>query len=236
MHLKFAFTTLWFVVLVQSSKIPTASHKIESSRLHLTDEEMIVQKLENAQMLKELEVLIKNLDDDQLDNLEMILKDDEEDTEDTEFGRVKQELLDMGVEEQDIEDLKALAALMTGFLEKIPNIERKLELKSEADLLDHVQLYLLGLPNKLGPLGFIALHHVLDNADEPEGDGEIVDVVIEPSSIAKIKEMEEARLSESSHHVPASQARSEAPLFRRRRSLTDMMTKVNKVAAYDGVI
>lgn len=202
----------------------------------MTGEETIVQKLENAQMLKELEVLIKNLDDDQLDNLEMILKDEEEDTEDTEFGRVKQELLDMGVEEQDIEDLKALAALMTEFLVKIPNIVRKLELRSEADLLDHVQLYLLGLPNKLGPLGYIALHHVLDNADEPEGDGEIVDVVIEPSSIAKIKEMEEAKLSESSHQVSASQTRSEAPLFRRRRSLTDMMTKVNKVAAYDGVI
>ena len=97
-------------------------------------------------------------------------------------------------------------------------------------------MYLLGLPNKLGPLGYIALHHVLDNADEPEGDGEIVDVVIEPSSIAKIKEMEETKLSESSHQAPASQTRSEAPLFRRRRSLTDMMTKVNKVAAYDGVI
>ena len=91
-------------------------------------------------------------------------------------------------------------------------------------------MYLLGLPNKLGPLGYIALHHVLDNADEQEGDGEIVDVVIEPSSIAKIKEMD-AKVSESSH-----QTRSEAPLFRRRRSLTEMMTKVNKVASYDGVI
>ena len=99
-----------------------------------------MQKLENAQMLKELEVLIKNLDDEQLDNLEEILKDDEEDTEDTEFGRVKQELLDMGMEEQDIEDLKVLAELMVGFLEKIPNIERKLEFKSEADLLDNVQV------------------------------------------------------------------------------------------------
>ena len=95
-------------------------------------------------------------------------------------------------------------------------------------------MYLLGLPNKLGPLGYIALHHVLDNADEQEGDGEIVDVVIEPSSIAKIKEMD-AKVSESSH-VPVGQTRSEAPLFRRRRSLTEMMTKVNKVASYDGVI
>ena len=137
MHLKIVVTTFWCIAIVHSSKIPTSSHKSEG---RLTDEEAIVQKLENAQMLKELEVLIKNLDDDQLDNLEEILKDDEEDTEDTEFGRVKQELLDMGMEEQDIEDLKVLAELMVGFLEKIPNIERKLEFKSEADLLDNVQV------------------------------------------------------------------------------------------------
>ena len=139
MHLKIVFTTFWCIALplVHSSKIPTSSHKSEG---RLTDEEAIVQKLENAQMLKELEVLIKNLDDEQLDNLEEILKDEEEDTEDTEFGRVKQELLDMGMEEQDIEDLKVLAELMVGFLEKIPNIESKLEFKSEADLLDNVQV------------------------------------------------------------------------------------------------
>ena len=87
-------------------------------------------------------------------------------------------------------------------------------------------MYLLGLPNKLGPLGFIALHHVLDGADEEEEEeGEIVDVVIEPSSIAKIKEME-AKVSESAHFFPASDTRSEAPLFRRRRSLGGMMNKV----------
>ena len=232
---------MWLIALVHSSKIPAASPKIDS-RLHVTPEEkeVIVNELEHAQMLKELEVLIKNLDDDQLDNLEKILVEDEEDTEDTEFGRVKQELLDMGMEEQDIEDLKTLAALMVEFLEKIPNIESKLELKAEADLLDNVQvisliqiiqshesfqLYLLGLPNKLGPLGFIALHHVLDGADEEEEEGEIVDVVIEPSSIAKIKEME-AKVSESSHFFPSSDTHSEAPLFRRRRSLGGMMNKV----------
>ena len=141
MHLKLAVTTLWLITLVQNSKIPATSHKIDS-RLKVTQEEkeVIVKELENAQMLKELEVLIKNLDDDQLDNLEKILVEDEEDSEDTEFGRVKQELLDMGMEEQDIEDLKTLAALMVEFLEKIPNIERKLELKAEADLLDNVQV------------------------------------------------------------------------------------------------
>ena len=30
------------------------------------------------------------------------------------------------------------------------------------------QLYLLGLPNKLGPLGFLALHHVLTEEEEAD--------------------------------------------------------------------
>ena len=40
---------------------------------------------------------------------------------------------------------------------------------------------MLGLPNKLGPLGFIALHHILDG--ESEGHGEIVDVIVDAESI-----------------------------------------------------
>ena len=31
-----------------------------------------------------------------------------------------------------------------------------------------LQLYLLGLPNKLGPLGFLALHHVLTEEEEAD--------------------------------------------------------------------
>ena len=64
------------------------------------EKEGIVKEIENAQMLKELEVLIRNLNDDQLDRLEGILTEDEEE-EDTEFGRVKQELLDMGIDAQN---------------------------------------------------------------------------------------------------------------------------------------
>ena len=136
-----ALTILWSTALVHCSKLPAASPRIEA-RLHITPEEkeVIVQELQNAQMLKELEVLIKNLDDSQLENLEKILIEDEEESEDTEFGRVKQELLDMGIEEEDIEDLKTLAALMTEFLDKIPNIERKLDMRSDVDLLDNVQV------------------------------------------------------------------------------------------------
>jgi hypothetical protein len=43
-------------------------------------------------------------------------------------------------------------------------------------------LYLLGLPNKLGPLGFIALRHILLESTESSGDreDEVVDVIVEP--------------------------------------------------------
>merc|ERR1712126_601168 len=43
----------------------------------------------------------------------------------------------------------------------------------EEQLEDHVKLYLLGLPNKLGPLGFLGLHSILQD------DEDIVDVKIE---------------------------------------------------------
>ena len=46
----------------------------------------------------------------------------------------------------------------------------------------YFQLYLLGLPNKLGPLGYIALHQVLEELEDAEGDGEIVDIKVEPAA------------------------------------------------------
>merc|ERR1712029_943949 len=108
----------------------------------------------------------------------------------SEFDMIVQELKAMGMDEEDIEDLRQLALLMKEFLEKVPMLEEKLGMTPGSnDLLDGVQLYLLGLPNKLGPLGYIALHHVLDGADEPE-DGDIVDVIIEPASVRRIEEME----------------------------------------------
>merc|ERR1711862_400653 len=67
---------------------------------------------------------------------------------------------------------------MHEFLGQIPSLGQKLELRKEYDLLDNVQLYLLGLPNKLGPLGYIALHNVLEELDDT--DGEIVDIKVEP--------------------------------------------------------
>merc|ERR1712025_402355 len=88
----------------------------------------------------------------------------------------------MGMDEEDIEDLRMLAEMMHGFLSQIPALATKLELEKEYDLLDNVQLYLLGLPNKLGPLGYIALHQVLEELEEAEGDGEIVDIKVEPAT------------------------------------------------------
>merc|ERR550519_2770368 len=84
----------------------------------------------------------------------------------TEFEMISEELRVMGLDQDDIEDLKMMAGMMHEFLILVPDIETKLEMEAPHDLLDHVQLYLLGLPNKLGPLGFLALHHILEEEEE----------------------------------------------------------------------
>ena len=72
------------------------------------------------------------------------------------------------------------------------------------------QLYLLGLPNKLGPLGFIALHHILEG--ESEGHGEIVDVIVDTESLL---EDEIDNYVEKSYDVDMEDI---APTFRTKRS------------------
>ncbi|CAN0547140.1 unnamed protein product, partial [Ectocarpus sp. 8 AP-2014] len=104
--------------------------------------------------------LVKNLDDEQLELLESIMGKDIDEA--TEFDMIVTELKAMGMEEEDINDLKQLSDLMYEFLIQVPEVATKLELSHDYDLLDNIQLYLLGLPNKLGPLGYIALHHVLE--------------------------------------------------------------------------
>merc|ERR1712055_744228 len=89
--------------------------------------------------------------------------------ETTEFDMIMQELKEMGMSEDDIEDLQTISELMYDFLVLVPDMEKKLELDDDYDLLDNIQLYLLGLPNKLGPLGYIALHHVLESESEDGG-------------------------------------------------------------------
>merc|ERR1719348_1266953 len=109
--------------------------------------------------LKELEELIGNLSSEQLEELQDIMKRDHDEM--TEFDLISGELAEMGVEEEDLVDLKLLGSMMNDFLMQVNDIEMRLEMKKPHDLMDHIQLYLLGLPNKLGPLGFLALHHVL---------------------------------------------------------------------------
>jgi len=198
------------------------------------DKEALINELEHVQLMKELEVLIQSLDDEQLDKLENIINKDLDQA--SEFDMIVKELKAMGMDDEDIEDLGQLALLMKEFLEKVPMLEEKLGMTSGSnELLDNIQLYLLGLPNKLGPLGYIALHHVLDGADEPE-DGDIVDVIIEPASVRKIEEMEKLGKPEtvtvSSSAVPEQIVDEEtiAPLFRRRRSLSGAVQRVNGVA------
>merc|ERR1719233_2756091 len=139
-------------------------------------------EVEEAKLRKELENLVKSLDNDQLNLLETILGKGDEDDESTEFDMITAELKEMGMDEEDIEDLKQLAEMMHEFLNHIPELAQKLELKQEYDLLDNVQLYLLGLPNKLGPLGYIALHSVLEELEDAEDDGKILDIKVEPAA------------------------------------------------------
>merc|ERR1712105_253516 len=103
---------------------------------------------------------------------------------------------------------KHLAGMMHEFLHQIPSLAQKLELKKDYDLLDNIQLYLLGLPNKLGPLGYIALHHVLEDDGE---DGKVVDVIVEPVAAPKEKEV-----------APEDAA----PSYRRKRSVMDQVKRL----------
>merc|ERR1712142_1001763 len=123
-------------------------------------ESVFAKEVEEAKLKRELENLVKSLDTDQLELLETILGKEDANDESKEFDLISAELKEMGMDEEDIEDLRMLAEMMNGFLSQIPALATKLELEKEYDLLDNVQLYLLGLPNKLGPLGYIALHNV----------------------------------------------------------------------------
>merc|ERR1711955_18471 len=157
--------------------------------------------VEEAALRREIENLVKNLSDqNQLELLETIMGRGHD--ESTEFDLITAELKDMGMDEEDIEDLKQLSELMYEFLKQIPSLVIKLQLVEEYDLLDNVQLYLLGLPNKLGPLGYVALQYVLEELDD--SDGEIVDI--------KVESLQPPSTTSSAAQI------TEAPSFRRKRS------------------
>ena len=152
------------------------------------------------------------MDDQQLNTLEAILAKDL--APESQFDMILGELREMGMEEEDVRDLETLSNLMYEYLMKVPEIQQKLEMSEEYDLLDNIRLYLLGLPNKVGPLGYIALHHVLE--EESDDGGEIVDVVVEP-----IEHVSTTLTPESSSYE------GQTPAFRRKRAIDKVLKKLD---------
>merc|ERR1719233_2197336 len=107
--------------------------------------------------------MIDTLSAEELDQLEAILGKPLD--EKTELQMIQAELQQLGMDPQDVQDMFDLSEMMKKFLLKIPDDDYSLE--------DHCKLYLLGLPNKLGPLGFLALHSILESAGEAIVDVEL---------------------------------------------------------------
>merc|ERR1719192_1903483 len=94
-----------------------------------------MQKPLEPEELQELEDLIGSLSTDQLEELQAIMDRDHDEV--TEFDLISGELAEMGVEEEDIADLKLLGSMMHKFLVQVPDIETRLEMKKPHDLMDH---------------------------------------------------------------------------------------------------
>jgi len=136
-------------------------------KMMTSEEKNLLKKMTSAEekeFIKELDFMIENMDDKELQELVDVIGQDLDDS--SEFDQISEVLVEMGLEEGDIDDLKLLAEMMHDFLVQVNQINAKLELSAPKDLMDNIQLYLLGLPNKLGPLGFMALHHVLEAEEE----------------------------------------------------------------------
>merc|ERR1711915_396454 len=174
--------------------------------------EVLLEEIRQAELLQELEEMILNLDDDQLDLLEAIMGKDIDEV--SEFDMILAELVEMGMDESEVHDLKELSALMYEFLVQVPGIANKLNLEKEYDLLDNIQLYLLGLPNKIGPLGYIALYNALEDDDEgieDEGVEPVISTTAAPTTAASTND--EAKAS---------------PTYRRKRSAVEQVLKLRR--------
>merc|ERR1711973_307468 len=68
------------------------------------------------------------------------------------------------------EELDQLEAILGKPLDEKTKLQMA---EDDYSLEDHCKLYLLGLPNKLGPLGFLALHSILESAGEAIVDVEL---------------------------------------------------------------
>jgi len=74
---------------------------------------------------------------------------------------VSEEIKNFGIKVEQVEDLNKMADRMFQFLVKA--MARIGQSSSQVDIFYNSQLYLLGLPNSLGPLGYFALQGLEDN-------------------------------------------------------------------------
>merc|ERR1712168_491840 len=145
-----------------------------AEKVEMTAEEKakLMNEMMEADIQKEIEEMIDTLSAEELDQLEAILGKPLD--EKTELQMIQAELQQLGMDPQDGQDMFDLSEMMKKFLLKIPDVDTKLQLASDDySLEDHCKLYLLGLPNKLGPLGFLALHSILESAGEAIVDVEL---------------------------------------------------------------
>lgn len=77
-------------------------------------------------------------------------------------GSVSDEIKKFGMKDEQVEDLNSMADRMFQFLAKA--MARIGQSSTQVDIFYNSQLYLLGLPNSLGPLGYFALQGLEDNS------------------------------------------------------------------------
>merc|ERR1719431_2085186 len=113
--------------LVMSDKVMKDMMAKDKAMKHMpvTEDDYI-----DEETLAELEALIENLD---LDQLQAAIGGGAEGPK-TEFEMISEELRAMGLDQDDIEDLKMMAGMMHEFLILVPDIETKLEMEAPHDL------------------------------------------------------------------------------------------------------
>merc|ERR1712212_721870 len=215
--------SLIFLALVaagQAAIAPAAEYEDAQAGIRFTEEDKLrlVKELEDEELSKEIENLVSNLDDEQLEQLE----------EASEFDMLMAELKEMGMDEEDIKDLLELSGMMTKFLNKVPEVEQAVLVDSPYTLEDNVKLYLLVLPNNLGPLGFLALHSVLQ-----DGDDDIVDVKIgefEPGttveSVGDVITRKRRAKEEAAAAAPKSEVKVQQPSKAEEKETEDLVAKI----------
>merc|ERR1712098_393101 len=144
-------------------------------------------QLKDEELIKELDELLESIDGTETDDLRTVI-DNEDLPQLEEFEQILEKLKEIGYDDDDIEYLYRVALLMFEFLNEVEDIVKRLYLEDDGDLMDNILLYLLGMKNPMGPLGFVALHHILPELRASE-DGEIVDVKVEPLTAAEKEEL-----------------------------------------------